>query len=149
MSTPDETGEDEVIARDDQMPQLISQASRNHLEEEQDDVITNKSPRASDTQEDTSGESTAAEEIKSDEDEVATENASPQYTSPSEDSEVEYVKTTKGNGNISELDGSKTEQSQKIQTTKVWATMARGCPRGPELTKLCVVRFFPNLWLEF
>ena len=83
MSTLDETEEDEVITRDDQMPQLISQASKNHLEEEQDDAVTSKSQKASDTHEDTSGESTAAEEIKSDEDEVATEDASPQYTSPS------------------------------------------------------------------
>ena len=37
-----------------------------------------------------------------DEDEVETEDASPQYTSPSEDSEVEHVKTTERSGNHSE-----------------------------------------------
>ena len=94
MSKLDETEEDKVIAKDDQKPQLISQESRYHLEEEQDDAVTSKNPKASDTREDTSGESTAAEEIKSDEDEVETKDASPQYTSPSEDSEVEHVETT-------------------------------------------------------
>ena len=78
MSTLEETQEEDMTNTDEQMPQLISQASKNHLEEKQDDAVTSKSPRASDTHEDTSGESTAAEEIKSDEEEVETENASPQ-----------------------------------------------------------------------
>ena len=110
MSTLEEAQEEDMISTDEQMPQLISQASKNHLEEEPDDAVTSKGPRASDTHEDTSEESTAAEEIKSDDDEVATEDASPQYTSPSEDSEVEYVETTKGSGNISE----RVSQSIKI-----------------------------------
>ena len=102
MSTLDEIEEDGVIAKDDQMPQLISQASMNHLEEEQDDAVTSKKTKASDTQGETSEESTAAEEIGTDEDKVVTEDASPQYTSPSEDSEMEYVETTEGSENHSE-----------------------------------------------
>ena len=40
MGTPEETEEDDVIAKDYQMPKLISQASTNHLGEDQDDAIT-------------------------------------------------------------------------------------------------------------
>ena len=56
MSTLDEKEED-TVRTDEQMSQLISQASKNHLEEEQDNAVTSKSPRASDTHKDTSGES--------------------------------------------------------------------------------------------
>ena len=62
-----------------------------------------KIQKTSDTQGDTSEESSiAAEEIGSDNGTEATEDASPQYTSPSEDSDVEYLESTQGKENHQE-----------------------------------------------
>ena len=56
-----------------------------------------KSQRVLNTNESTTSEdSTAAEEIASDDDTVRTGDESPQYTSPSEDSESEYLRNTQG-----------------------------------------------------
>ena len=46
----------------------------------------------------TSEDSTAADEIGSDDGTVRTENESPLYTSPSEDSELEYLGSNQGQG---------------------------------------------------
>ena len=50
-------------------------------------MVTSKTPKFLDSQGDTSEESTEAEEIRSDDGTEATEDASPQYTSPSEGSD--------------------------------------------------------------
>ena len=54
------------------------------------------------TQGDTSEKSTVAEEIGSDDGTEATEDASLQYTSPSEESDVEYLESTQGKGHHQE-----------------------------------------------
>ena len=62
----------------------------NTHDEEQDDAVTSKNPRVLNTKETkTSEDSTAAEEIESDDGTERTEDESPQYTSPSQDSEIE------------------------------------------------------------
>ena len=100
MSILEEVLEEDVTAeQDDQMPQLLSQASRNHHEQEQDDAVTLKNPKILATQDNKSDESTAAEVIGSDDGNEATEDGCPQYTSPPEISDVEYLKSTQIKGN--------------------------------------------------
>ena len=70
----------------------------NHHEEEQDDAVTPKNPKVLATQSNTIEDSTAAEEIGSDEGTEATEDESPQYTSSTEDSDVEYLESTQNKG---------------------------------------------------
>ena len=108
MSTLNEVEEENVNAKyDDQMPQIFSQASTNHqnkqddeitsinsstpnrpsgplleetnhYDEEEDDVVTPKTPKMSASQGGTSQESTSAEDIGSDDETETTEDASPQ-----------------------------------------------------------------------
>ena len=88
-----------TAGQDDQMPQLISQASSPNHNQEQDDAVNLKIPKVLVTQvESISEELTAAEDIESDDSIKTTEDASPQYTSPSEDSKVEYLKITQTEG---------------------------------------------------
>ena len=99
MSKLEEVQEEELtVGQDDTMPQLISQVSSPYHEQEQDDAVILKNPRVLATQDSTSEESTAAEEIVSDYGTELTEDASPQYTSPSEDSNVEYLESTQTKG---------------------------------------------------
>ena len=87
--------EEELTAgQDDLMPQLISQASSPHHEQEQNDAVTLKKIVLA-TQKSTSEESTAADEIGSDDGTELTEDESPQYNSPSDDNEVEYLEVPK------------------------------------------------------
>ena len=92
--------EEEITAgQDDPMLRLISPVSSPNHDQKQDDAITLKTPKNLVIQNNNiSGESTAEEEIFSNESVKSADDAIPQYTSPSEDSDLEYLKNTPTKG---------------------------------------------------
>ena len=125
MSTLKEIDEINDEEYDDQTPQLFSQTSINHQNKHHDamsakirstpelssdpsfeqtnhycdDAVTSKNPGVPDT---TSEDSTAAEEINSDDDPIQTADESPQYTSPSSEGVIEFLGSTQGKGSHEE-----------------------------------------------
>ena len=73
-------------------------AETDNYDEEKDDAVKSKNPRVLGKQQIASEDSTAAEDIGSDFGTERTEDESPQYTGPSEDSEIEFIERTQGTG---------------------------------------------------